>query len=90
MQPGGAALPAGAAGERARSCQPLAGSREDAQKAVALLDRAIAAKGGLAALRGLHTIVAKQTLSSPQRTRARRQFTVTTYSSIRIGCGSRP
>ncbi len=35
---------------------------EDAPKALALLDRAIAAKGGLEKLRGIKTIVARQTL----------------------------
>ncbi|HEY1913222.1 MAG TPA: insulinase family protein [Vicinamibacterales bacterium] len=57
---------------------PAVPKPEDAQKAVALLDRAIAAKGGLAALRGLHTIIAKQTLSSPSDPGAPK-FTVTTY-----------
>jgi outer membrane lipoprotein-sorting protein len=51
---------------------------EDAQKAVALLDRAIAAKGGLTTLRGLRTIIAKQTLSSPSDPRAP-HFEATTY-----------
>jgi hypothetical protein len=37
---------------------------EDAAKATALLDRAIAAKGGLEKLHGIKTIVAKQTLSN--------------------------
>jgi hypothetical protein len=37
---------------------------EDAAKAIALLDRAIAAKGGLEKLRGIKTIVAKQTLAN--------------------------
>ncbi len=37
---------------------------EEGEKAIALLDRVIAAKGGLAALRGLKSIVAKLTLNS--------------------------
>jgi len=37
---------------------------EDAAKAMALLDRVIAAKGGLDKLRGIKTIVAKQTLTN--------------------------
>jgi zinc protease len=37
---------------------------DDAAKAKALLDRAVAAKGGLDKLRGIKTIVAKQTLSN--------------------------
>jgi hypothetical protein len=37
---------------------------EDAAKAKALLDQAIAAKGGLETLRGIKTIVAKQTLAN--------------------------
>jgi zinc protease len=37
---------------------------EDAAKALALLDRAIAAKGGLEKLRSIKTIVAKQTLAT--------------------------
>jgi zinc protease len=57
---------------------PAVPKPEDAQKAVALLDRAIAAKGGLAALRGLHTIIARQTLSSPSDPGAPK-FAVTTY-----------
>src|SRR5262245_48094131 len=40
---------------------------QEGQKAQALLDQAIAAKGGLEKLRGVKTIVAKQTLSNPDR-----------------------
>jgi hypothetical protein len=39
-------------------------SQDDTAKATALLDRAIAAKGGLDTLRGIKTIVARQTLSN--------------------------
>ena len=62
----------------ATSRPPAPPTPEDAQKAVALLDRAIAGKGGLPALRGLRTIIAKQTLSSPSDQGAPK-FTVTTY-----------
>src|SRR5262249_57337631 len=37
---------------------------DDAAKAIALLDKVIAAKGGLENLRGIKTIVAKQTLTN--------------------------
>jgi zinc protease len=37
---------------------------EDSAKAMALLDRAIAAKGGLEKLRGIRTIIARQTLTN--------------------------
>ena len=40
------------------------GSSEDRAKAMALLDKAIAAKGGLEKLRGIKTIVARQTLTN--------------------------
>ena len=43
---------------------------EDAPKAMALLDRAIAAKGGLEKLRGIRTIVARQTLVNLDADRA--------------------
>jgi zinc protease len=39
---------------------------QEGQKAQALLDQAIAAKGGLEKLRGVKTIVAKQTLTNPE------------------------
>jgi zinc protease len=39
---------------------------QEGQKAQALLDQAIAAKGGLDKLRGVKTIVAKQTLTNPE------------------------
>jgi zinc protease len=39
---------------------------QEGQKAQALLDQAIAAKGGLDRLRGVQTIVAKQTLTNPE------------------------
>jgi hypothetical protein len=39
---------------------------QEGQKAQALLDQAIAAKGGLDKLRGVKTIVAKQTLRNPE------------------------
>jgi zinc protease len=39
--------------------------QDDSQKAAELLDRAIAAKGGLEKLRGAKTIIVKQTLISP-------------------------
>jgi hypothetical protein len=61
---------AGGAGRVAYQQAPLASRPaqdprpEDAAKAMALLDRAIAAKGGLDTLRGIKTIVAKQTLSN--------------------------
>jgi zinc protease len=51
---------------------------EEGAKAMALLDRAIAAKGGLTALRGLRTIVAKQTLTNPAAN-GTPQFSMTTY-----------
>ena len=51
---------------------------EEGEKAVALLDRAIAAKGGLDALRGLKTLVAKQTLTNPGMDGSP-QFQMTTY-----------
>src|SRR5262249_46269529 len=45
--------------------RPPQGARtEDAEKAKALLDQAIAAKGGLGTLRGIKTIVAKQKLTN--------------------------
>ena len=39
---------------------------QEGEKAKALLDQAIAAKGGLEKLRGIKTIVAKQTLTNPE------------------------
>ena len=51
---------------------------EDGARAVALLDRAIAAKGGLEKLRALKTIVAKQTQSS-QRPEGETMIETTNY-----------
>ena len=51
---------------------------EETVKAAALLDRAIAAKGGLDALRGIKTIVVKQTLTS-QTPNGQATFDTTNY-----------
>ena len=50
---------------------------EEAEKARALLDKVIAAKGGLENLRGVKTIVVTQTLRNPEG--PGRQFETTTY-----------
>jgi zinc protease len=59
------------------SRSPLQPPAEERARALALVDRAIAAKGGLDALRALKTIVAKQTLTDPDSNA--QQFQVTTY-----------
>ena len=51
---------------------------EEKEKTTALLDRAIAAKGGLDKLRGVKTIVVRQTLTSQASTRET-QIETTTY-----------
>jgi zinc protease len=51
-------------------------SGEESDRAMAMLDRAIAAKGGLDALRALKTIVATQTLTNPAA--GAQQFQMTT------------
>jgi len=51
---------------------------EEGAKAVALLDRAIAAKGGLDKLRGMRTIVARQTVST-RTANGPAQFETTNY-----------
>ena len=62
---------------------------EEGARAVALLDRAIAAKGGLEKLRALKTIVARQTQAEPAAGRRRRRSRPPTTFSIRIASASR-
>jgi zinc protease len=56
--------------------------QDDAEKAAELLDRAVAAKGGLENLRGIKTIVVKQTLTSPSPDNPAKKAEVETVNYI--------
>jgi zinc protease len=56
--------------------------QEDAEKAAELLERAVTAKGGLEKLRGIKTIVVKQTLTSPSPDNPAKKAEVETVNYI--------